>query len=77
MNIMKAFESFIGRKEEETAPARVDYDNVIYISDGYASLKGIGTEYVVINGEIVAKFYNGMFPKVARAGNTDQTIASS
>lgn len=49
MEDAKAFEDFISAKES----------NVIGIGRSASELKGIGTEYLVIDGTVIAKFFNG------------------
>ena len=50
-------------------------DNIIGIAFNYSDLIGKGTEYIVRNGVIVAKFYNGNFVESFQV-NQDITIAS-
>lgn len=47
-------------------------DNIIRIASKVQDLKGIGTEYLVIDGVIIARFYNGNFDHaVTIAVNSD------
>lgn len=34
-------------------------DNVVRVSNTVKDLIGIGTEYLVVDGTVIAKFYNG------------------
>jgi hypothetical protein len=60
--LMARFEAFLDNMER------------VAVSSSYADLIGIGTEYVVINGEVVAKFLNGNFDTPV-AGNSEKTAA--
>lgn len=45
----------------------------IAISDRYMHLRGTGTEYVVIAGQVVAKFQDGNLICQCACGNTEET----
>jgi hypothetical protein len=62
---MQAFENFV---------ESLELINVIRIGHHISELTGKGTEYLVINGEIVAKFYNGMLPSVASCDPNEATL---
>ena len=51
-------------------------DNVIFIGGRPSELKGVGTEYLVVDGIIVAKFYNGNFVTALPTGDSEKTKAS-
>lgn len=64
---MKAFEKFLDTKD--------DTSNVVGIGYHINDLRGIGTEYLVINGVITAKFYNGNILRgVAPVSGESQTL---
>ena len=50
--------------------------DLIRASSNLSDLTGIGTEYLVVNGTILAKFYNGNFVLDCPRGNLDETIAA-
>ncbi len=51
--------------------------NEIRIASNLSELTGIGTEYLILNGEIVAKFWNGNIACDAQSGNTEKTITAT
>lgn len=63
LNDMKEFEKVIA-----------EMDNRIAIGNTYGELTGIGTEYVVKNGQVIAKFLNGDLDGVCQ-GNMEKTAA--
>jgi hypothetical protein len=53
-------------------------DNVIRVGKKASELKGEGTEYLVIDGQVIAKFYDGnMVTDIKPVGNDEVTIASA
>lgn len=53
-----------------------EVDNVVRIGFKPSDLKGIGTEYLVKDSQVIAKFYNGsMITSVLVVGNTEKTVA--
>lgn len=63
LDTMKEFEKFIAEK-----------DNSIAIGTMYSELTGIGTEYLVKDGRVIAKFLNGHLDGVCQ-GNLEKTVA--
>jgi hypothetical protein len=61
INDMKEFEKFIA-----------EMDKRIVIGTTYNELTGMGTEYVVKNGQVIAKFLNGHLDGVCQ-GNSEKT----
>ena len=50
-------------------------DNKVRISNKRMDLTGVGTEYLVVNGEVIAKFFDGnMCESLTMTGNTDKTV---
>jgi len=47
-------------------------NNQVVVAESYADLKGVGTEYVVINGQVIAKFIDGQLEK-QEFGNLEVT----
>lgn len=67
MQDAKAFEEFLNAEES----------NVIGIGRSVSDLKGKGTEYLVIEGVIIAKFYNGqMIQTVMAVNGNEKTVIS-
>ncbi len=50
------------------------YKDNIKVFDGIQSLTGIGTEYLVKDGDVIAKFYNGNIIRETIKGNNEETI---
>ena len=50
-------------------------DNTIYIGHSINELTGHGTEYLVRNGTVIAKFFNGNFVGTIPKGNSDLTLS--
>lgn len=48
-------------------------DNLIKIAYNVLDLTGEGLEYLVVNGEVIGKFFNGNLMGVAPVGNTEVT----
>lgn len=63
LNEMKEFEKFIEEMDKRVA-----------VGSTYAELTGKGTEYVVKNGQVIAKFLNGNLDGVCQ-GNMEKTAA--
>lgn len=62
--LMQAFETFMEKQE-----------NTVRVSDKLSDLSGIGTEYLIIDGYIVAKFWDGNLVGVLPGGNSEKTVA--
>jgi hypothetical protein len=52
-------------------------DNMVKIGFSIMQLTGIGTEYLVIDEEIIAKFYNGNLIYGPTTGNDEKTVISA
>lgn len=63
LNEMKEFEKFIEEMDKRVA-----------VGSTYAELTGKGTEYVVKNGQVIAKFLSGNLDGVCQ-GNMEKTAA--
>jgi hypothetical protein len=59
---LEAFEDFINNT-----------DNVVRVGFTLSQLTGKGTEYLVVNGIITARFFNGDLIQSPQAGNKDDT----
>lgn len=56
---------------------QVNTDNVVKVGFRPSQLTGVGTEYLVVNGLIVAKFFNGNLIAALQGGNKDETVTSA
>lgn len=59
-------------KVKRLPPSVTDRRLKVSVGSSYAQLTGIGTEYVIINDNIVAKFYEGNLAG-SSIGNTEDT----
>lgn len=51
--------------------------NTIRIGQLPSELTGQGTEYLVRNGSVIAKFFNGNFVGAIPKGNSDLTVSAA
>ena len=65
MSDMEAFEQFLNEK---------DKFNIVSIGFKPSDLRGIGTEYLVSNGEVIAKFFDGCMIVVTLGNNSEKTV---
>lgn len=52
-------------------------ENVIKVSDKLSDLTGVGTEYLAVDGFVIARFYNGNFMADPVIGNEEPTIKAA
>ena len=52
-------------------------DNLTRIASRVADLTGIGMEYLVVDGIIIAKFFNGFFVGDKPSGNNEVTAIAA
>ena len=52
-------------------------DNKIGIGFKPSELKGIGTEYLIVNGIVIAKFYDGQMIVMTLKGNKEETVTAA
>jgi len=73
--MFKAIGEIVMRQTFADFESFVNSDNTIRIGRSVSELSGNGTEYLLSNGQVIAKFFNGNFVGSIPKMNSDLTVS--